>query len=224
MARPLLYFLTNERFKMKNTTILSQLPVLLNLASGKSQCSLSASRSLQLALGSLLASLFLVAIWGAAAGSHSLHLAAASALKVPLIVLLSTLSAIPVTLLVLKLSGISYSGRNLFLSICSGVMGGSLILAALSPIVGVYYHTSVLIGSRLAVLSAFVAIIGSGILIVRNASRMRTDKTTSKSLALPLGVFVVVALAAMLQFVALASPVLPNASSFDAGIDGILQR
>lgn len=209
---------------MKQPTILSQVPVLLNLASGKVGHTLSPSKSVQLAIGSLLASLALAAIWGAAAGSHSLTLAAASAFKVPLIILLSTLCALPATLLVLKLSGVSYTSRNLLLSICSGIMGGALILAALSPIVGVYYHTSILVGSKLAVLSAFAAITGSALLIIRNAVRLRPASASPRIVALPLGVFMIVVLAAMLQFIALASPVLPAASSFDTGIDGILNR
>jgi hypothetical protein len=60
--------------------------------------------------------------------------------------------------------------------------------------------------------------------MVRNALRQLPAGMRPKKLALPLGVFVVVLLAAMLQFVALASPVLPSPSAFDSGIDGILVR
>jgi hypothetical protein len=119
---------------------------------------------------------------------------------------------------------VAYTCRRLFLSICSGVLGGALILAALAPIVGIYYHTSAAIGAKLAIASAFVALGAGGLIMVRNALRQRPDGMRATSIAMPLGVFVVVLLAAMLQFVALASPVLPVPSAFDGGIDGILVR
>ena len=197
---------------------------LLNTACGRIEEGASSQRTLQVAIGSLLCALMLAAVWGAAAGSGSAVLAASSGLKVPLIILLSTLSALPATLLVLRLSGVAYETRRLFLSICSGVLGGSLILAALAPIVGIYYHTSAEVGIKLAVGSAFVALGAGGLIMVRNALRQLPAGMEAKKIALPLCVFAVVLLAAMLQFVALASPVLPIPSAFDGGIDGILLR
>lgn len=142
----------------------------------------------------------------------------------PLIILLATLAALPATLLSLRLSGVDYTGRRLLLSICSGVFGGTLILAALSPLVGIYYHTSAQVGSQLAIASSFIALGAGGLIMLRNALRQLPAGLPAKSIALPLAVFVVVLLAAMLQFVALASPVLPTPSAFDGGIDGILVR
>jgi hypothetical protein len=209
---------------MNSNTTLSTFQNLLNTACGRIEEGASPQRTLHLAIGSLLCALVLAAVWGAAAGSSSTILALSSGLKVPLIVLLSTLAALPATLLVLRLSGVPYAVRRMFLSICSGVLGGTLILAALAPIVGIYYHTSAKVGSQLAIASAFVALGAGGLIMVRNALRQLPAGMRPKKLALPLGVFVVVLLAAMLQFVALASPVLPSPSAFDSGIDGILVR
>ena len=197
---------------------------LLNTACGRMEATTSSHRIIHIAIGSLLAALVLSAAWGAAAGSSSAVLAASSGLKVPFIVLLSTLAALPATLLALRLSGVAYACRRLFLSICSGVLGGALILAALAPIVGIYYHTSAAVGAKLAVASAFVALGVGGLIMVRNALRQLPEGMRAKSIAMPLGVFVVVLMAAMQQFVALASPVLPIPSAFDGGIDGILVR
>lgn len=209
---------------MNTHTQTSALQELLNTACGRIETTTSSHRIIHIAVGSLLCALVLSAAWGAAAGSSSAVLAASSGLKVPLIVLLSTLAALPATLLALRLSGVQYACRRLFLSICSGVLGGALILAALAPIVGIYYHTSAAVGAKLAVASAFVALGAGGLIMVRNALRQLPDGMRAKSIAMPLGVFVVVLLAAMLQFVALASPVLPVPSAFDSGIDGILVR
>lgn len=209
---------------MTSKTTLSSFQNLLNTACGRIEEGASPQRTLHLAIGSLLCALVLAAVWGAAAGSSSTILALSSGLKVPLIVLLSTLAALPATLLVLRLSGVPYAVRRMFLSICSGVLGGTLILAALAPIVGIYYHTSAKVGAQLAIASAFVALGAGGLIMVRNAMRQLPAGMRAKNLALPLGVFIVVLLAAMLQFVALASPVLPSPSAFDGGIDGILVR
>ncbi|MCP4445720.1 MAG: hypothetical protein GY811_10325 [Myxococcales bacterium] len=43
---------------------------------------------------------------------------------------------------IVRLSAVSFGCRRLFLAIASGVLAGSLMLAALAPIVGIYYHTS----------------------------------------------------------------------------------
>lgn len=209
---------------MTTQTAKSTFHDLLNTACGRIEEGASSQRTIQVAIGSLLCALLLAAVWGAAAGSSSAVLAASSGFKVPLIILLSTLAALPATLLALRLSGVAYQTRRLFASICSGVLGGALILAALAPIVGIYYHTSAEIGAKLAVASAFVALAAGGLIMVRNALRQLPAGMRAKTIALPLGVFVVVLLAAMLQFVALASPVLPTPSAFDGGIDGILLR
>ncbi len=209
---------------MNTSTTSSRLIDLLNIACGRVEGPLSLGRSMQLAIGSLLAALLLASLWGAAAGSSSLLLAVSASLKAPLIILLSTLASLPATLLALRLSGVAYPSRRLLLSICSGVLGGSLVLAALSPIVGIYYHTSAEIGSRLAVVSVFAALGSGGVIILRNALGQLAAGLRARSIAMPLGVFAVVFMAAMLQFVALASPVLPSPSAFDGGIDGILLR
>ncbi len=202
----------------------SVLQELLNTACGRVGPSVSAPRALHVALGSLLFALVLSALWGGAAGSHSAVMAVTSGLKVPLIVLLSTLAALPATLLTLRLSGVPIATRRLVLSIASGVLAGALMLASLAPIVGVYYHTSAEIGAQLAVVSAFIALGVGGLIMVRNTLKQLPDGMQAKSVAMPLIVFVVVLLLAMLQFVALASPVLPSPSAFDSGIDGILVR
>ena len=209
---------------MDTTVKKTPIQELLDTACGRISSTLSAQRALHIAIGSLLCALLLSAAWGAAAGSSSVLLALSSGLKVPIIVLLSTLAALPATLLALRLSGVQYAGRRLFLSICSGVLGGALILAALAPIVGIYYHTSAAIGAKLAVASAFVALGAGGLIMVRNALKQLPADLNAKSIAMPLGVFAVVLLAAMLQFIALASPVLPVPSAFDGGIDGIIIR
>tara|TARA_R110002073_G_scaffold245044_4_gene407468 strand:+ start:53355 stop:54131 length:777 start_codon:yes stop_codon:yes gene_type:complete len=225
LARSLLFITENERTTVMDTTVKkSQLQELLDTACGRISSTLSAQRSLHIAVGSLLCALLLAAGWGAAAGSSSLFLALSSGLKVPIIVLLSTLAALPATLLALRLSGVEYQGIRLILSICSGVLGGALILAALAPIVGIYYHTSAAIGAKLAVASAFVALGTGGLIMVRNALKQLPAGLSAKSIAMPLAVFVIVLLAAMLQFIALASPVLPAPSVFDGGIDGIIIR
>ncbi len=209
---------------MNSNTAVSTFQDLLNTACGRIESAASGQRTLQVAIGSLLCALLLSALWGAAAGSSSAVLAASSGLKVPLIILLSTLAALPATVLTLRLSGVAYASRRLLLSICSGVLGGTLILAALAPIVGIYYHTSAEVGAKLAIGSVFVALGAGALIMVRNALHQLPAGMQAKKIALPLGVFAVVLLAAMLQFVALASPVLPSPSVFDGGIDGILLR
>jgi hypothetical protein len=198
---------------------------LLDLACGRvAEGDEGPARKLQLALACTLGALLFSALWGFAAGSGNIHLAATNTVKVPLVILLSALCAVPPGLLALRLSGIRYRASDLLLSFASGVFAGSLVLAVLAPLVAVYYHTSALIGSKLAIASAFTAITVGIVIFARNAFARAEKRATSVAVTIAVAAFTAILLLAMVQFVAIASPMLPNPSAFDGGIDTLLGR
>ena len=198
---------------------------LLDLACGRAgEGGETRARKLQLTIACTLGALAFSAVWGLAAGSATPALAAANTVKVPLVILLSSLCAVPAGLLAIELSGIRYRASDLLLSFASGLFGGALVLAVLAPLVAVYYHTSALVGTKLAIGSAFTAL-GVGVMVfARNAYARATKVANRFAVTIAVVAFTIILIIAMVQFIAIASPILPTASAFDGGVDTLLRR
>ncbi len=200
---------------------MSQLTSLLNLACGQplSDEDDGKARRLQLAIAGLLLSLVFAAIWGVAVGSRIPGLALANAYKLPMIILLSAMFAIPAGMLTWRLSGAEVRGTDLLLGFTSGVFTGTLVMAVLSPVVALYYHSSAWWGPVLAQGVISVAMLVGGLVFGRAVlARVRGKR---RSVFLALTVFKAIHVATLLQLIALASPILPERTSFDRGIDQI---
>jgi hypothetical protein len=196
---------------------------LLNLAIGRRAEPLGPASRRQFTLAAGLGALALAAVWGLAAGSSSLFLALDNAYKLPMVVLLSSLCAVPAGLLALRLTGIVYSGRDLLLSFAASVFAGSLALAVLAPLVALYYNTSAWAGPYLGIGSAAAAIAVAIASFVRGVIARSEPGPTRGLLAIPIVVMVFMQLAALLQLIALASPILPETTIFDSGIDHVVR-
>ena len=192
---------------------------LLDAAFGRARPDEGPGGRAHLVAGSLLGALALAGLWGLAAGSATLAQALASGFKAPMVLLLSALTALPAGLLAVKLSGAELRARDLLASFASALLGGALVLAALAPIVAIYFHTSARFGIELGVGSVFASLAIGALVLVRNL-RARLKSAASRAAAwvpaaLLFGLFAV----ALVQFAALASPILGAPTPFDAGID-----
>lgn len=196
---------------------------LLNLAIGRSINHTGPAGRSQFTLAAGLGALLLAALWGLAAGSSSLLLALGNAYKLPMVVLLSSICAVPAGLLALRLTGARYSGRDLVLSFATSVFAGSLVLAVLSPLVALYYNTSAWAGPYLGLGSACAAILVAVLSFVRGTIVRAEPGVDRQLLAVPIVVMVFMQLAALLQLIALASPILPETTIFDSGIDHVVR-
>jgi hypothetical protein len=196
---------------------------LLDLAIGRQSAPVGPAARKQFTLAAGLGALALAAVWGLAAGSSSWMLALGNAYKVPMVVVLSSLCAIPAGLLALRLTGLVYAARDLLLSFATSVFAGSLALAVLSPLVALYYNTSAWAGPYLGLGSAVVAIVVAVASFVRGAIARSEPSPRRGLLAIPIVVMVFMQLAALLQLIALASPILPETTIFDSGIDHVVR-
>lgn len=178
----------------------------------------------RLVIGALLASLVLAAIWGLAAGSSSLTLALGNLYKVPMVVLLSCLAAIPAGLVAWRLSDQEGRPSVLVAGFAAGVLNGALVLAVLSPVVALYYHSSASAGPVLALGSVFLSLVVATLVFFRAVTRPSEDGPRSFAALMPVGVVVVMQLVTLLQLIALASPILPETTVFDGGIDELVTR
>jgi hypothetical protein len=192
---------------------------LLDAAFGRARPDTGPGGRAHLVAGSLLGALALAGLWGLAAGSASLPQALASGFKAPMVLLLSALTALPAGLLAVKLSGAELRARDLLASFASALLGGALVLAALAPIVAIYFHTSARFGIELGVGSVFASLAIGALVLVRNL-RVRVKPAVSRATAwVPAVLLFALFAVALVQFAALASPILGAPTPFDAGID-----
>jgi len=204
---------------------MSRFNTLLDLMTGKAALGeLGSARRLQLAATALLLALLFGAIWGVAAGSSSMAQSLANVWKVPMVVLFGALAAIPGGLLTWKLTGAPGRASELVTQFAGSIFAGTLMMAVLSPLVALYYHSSSWAGPMLALGSTLLAVCVAVAVFVRGAFTGIADTKLRSSLILPVFAFVALHLGAMLQLIALASPILPEVTVFDAGVDGFLGR
>jgi hypothetical protein len=188
------------------------------------------SQETMLAIGALVVGLVLSSIWGIAAGSASASLAMANAYEVPLVILLSALTALPAGLVTLRLTGAKLSGAQLASAFATSIFGGTLVLATLAPLVAIYYHTSSKAGVPIALGSVFIALATASLLFARAVKRRVIEATGSETSGRATSLLAVVVLvtlfvAALLQYVALASPIIGEVGTrFDGGFDGMFTR
>lgn len=200
--------------------MLNDLFIILDLACGRPipEDQDLPARRLQIALTAIGASVVLGAVWGLAAGSTSGGLAAANLFKLPLIVLLSAVSALPAGLLTWKLSGATCRASDLLLGFAASIFSATLVLAVLSPIVALYEHSSVWIGPIIAPLTAFAALGTGGFIAARYVYRTAPEAGRGPVLFSASAMHFTL-LATVIQLIALASPILPTRTVFDRGID-----
>lgn len=198
---------------------------LMTLTTGGDLASNSRTQQILLTVTALLASLALAAIWGLAAGSSSASLAIANIYKVPMVILLSALTALPAGLVALRFAGGKLPARELIVSFATSIFGGTLVLATLAPLVAIYYHTSSKAGLPIALGSVFVALATAAVLFGRAVARRVAQYSGRAASLFAVAVLVVLFLASLLQFVGMASPIIGETGTrFDGGFDSVFHR
>ena len=195
----------------------ARLSKLMTLTCGGERPASRAEESV-LSILAIAAALVLASLWGVAAGSESAPLMIANAVKVPMVILQSALTALPAGLVALRLTNARLAAVELASTFATSIFGGTLVLATLAPLVAIYYHTSSKAGMPLALGSVFVALATASLLFARAVAKRVSEK---KSL-FAVGVLVAMFLAALLQFVALAAPIIgTHGTAFDGGFDRV---
>jgi hypothetical protein len=175
---------------------------------------------LQRASGEVLAALSIGALWGAAAGSVSARLAAANLYKVPMVMLLSELSALPLGLLAWKALAREQDATSFLVAHAKAMLGGALVLGAFAPLVALYSHTSAVAGPVIAVASVAVGL-STAIVILAHAMLRGAEAEARKPRIAVVALCAVVQFAAALQLNVLAAPILPVPTAFRGGVDGL---
>ncbi len=111
----------------------------------------------------------------------------------------------------------------MLLSFSTAMFGGALVLAALAPIVAIYYHTSAIVGVPLALGSVIAAIAIAALIFARSVYQRLPTVGSRKASLFAVALLVLLYCAALVQFIALASPIIGELTPFDTGVDGWLR-
>jgi len=176
----------------------------------------------QIILAAILLSLAFAALYGLAAGSRSLPLMLANLYKLPMVVLISTVCALPAGTLAWKLSGTEDSLSDVFVRHVSAVLAGTAVLLVLAPLLALYYQTSAWAGPMIAIGGSAFAVVVALVQAVRKTLAGTPEGTSRRAALLPIAVLGFVQLATLLQLLALAAPIVPEVTAFEHGVDGII--
>jgi hypothetical protein len=182
----------------------------------------SPAKRARLLIQAALATVVFASIYGIAAGSTELSLAMANIYKLPMVLLLSALSAVPAGLLTWKLMGARGRASDLLMGLASANFTASLVLAVLAPIVALYYHTSGYLGGSLAMGACYLGLVVGLAVLVRALKQRVPEGTGFFHVAVPAAVLMAIQLATLVQFIYVASPILPEITVFDGGMDEML--
>ncbi len=176
------------------------------------------------AIFGFLAALLAAALWGIAAGTHEGHLALANAARVPMLLGVASLAALPIGLLTWKLTTTLGRGSDLVLGHAAATFTGALALAALAPIVVLYQESSVWAGPVVALGSAVVGVLVGLVALFRVVRKLVTSGRERLALLFPFALMFAVETATLMQLSAIMPPVFPERSAFGRGIDGMTER
>ena len=155
-------------------------------------------------------------LWGAAAACTQSDLMLANLIKVPMVLLLSVLTVLPIALYTRGVLGLDV--RAVLLAELGSITTSASILSVFAPLVALFVRTSGHGAQGLCIASATIAILIGGGAFLRHLHATGNKKQRS----LLLGLLLVAAqLLATLQLVALASPILPTPTVFATGVDGL---
>jgi hypothetical protein len=178
------------------------------------------ARRAALAITAFLSALALAAVWSIAAGTVPGHLALDNVIKVPLLIVVSSIAALPLGLLVHRLTAFAGRASDLLIGHAVGTFVGALVLALLSPLVALYQHSSTWAGPAFAVVSALVAIAVAFLVFVRVLARLHQGDGR-KGLVLPAALLLVLQLAALAQLASITTPIFPHRTVAGHGIDAL---
>jgi hypothetical protein len=178
------------------------------------------AQRLHRAAGDALAALSIGALWGAAAGSVSVRLATANLYKVPMVMLLSALSALPLGLYAWSAIARERDLSSFLAAQARGLFHGALVLGACAPLVALYSHTSADMGPLIAMASVAAALLLAVVTFARAVLQGAEGHAWPRRVVV-VALVAAVQLAAALQLNVLAAPILSVPTAFSAGIDGI---
>jgi hypothetical protein len=182
---------------------------------------LTRARRFFIASFAFIAALVLVAVWGIAAGSCAGHLALANAVRVPVLLMGSSLVGLPVGLLVFRLTVRDGRASDLLLGHAGATFAAALALALLAPLVALYQYSSSWAGPVVALASAVVGALVGLLILVRTLGKLAPEPRARRNLLGPVALLCVLELAALLQIAAVAPPIFPQRTTVGHGIDAL---
>jgi len=180
------------------------------------------ARRIRLGIAAAAATALASGLYGLSAGIVEPALAAGNLLKVPLVVLLSGVAALPAGLLAAKLMETDFELTDMVTSLVSANFTGSLVLVAGAPVVALYYLTGSMFSAHIGLAVGILAEIVAIWVFFRAAHERRPEGTEKRHIFVPLALTSLVQLVVLVQLLDIASPILPEITLLTQGMDGLL--
>jgi len=181
------------------------------------------ARRIRLSLAAAAATVLASALFGAAVGLTDGSLLVGNLLKVPMVVVLSALAALPAGMLAGKLTETDMDTSSIVASLASANLSGSLVLLAAAPVVALYYLTGSALSGHLGLAAAFLAEVVAAWIFFRAANERKPEEARKRDILFPLIVIMAVQVVALVQLIGIASPILPEVTPFTHGMDGLVR-
>lgn len=182
------------------------------------------ARQLRLALAATGATALAAALYGVSVAGADPTLAVGNLLKVPMVVVLSTVAALPGGLLAARLTDAQIDTSSIITSLASANFTGSLVLVSAAPVVGLYYLTGSSFSGYLGLGAAFFAEVVAAWVFFRAASKRRPEDVRKRDILLPLLVIMGIQVVTLVQLIGIASPILPEVTPFSHGMEGLVAK
>jgi Kef-type K+ transport system membrane component KefB len=175
---------------------------------------------LLLAVTAFLAALVCAGLWGLAAGSGSGRVAVGNLFEVPMLLVVSSLAALPAGLLAFRLTARGGRSTDLLVAHASAIFAGSLVLALLAPIVALYQHSSAFAGPIVAFATAVIGVGVACAVLLRTLGKL-VAREKRRAFWPAVSLLLVLQLAALAQVASITAPVFPHRTAFGRGVDGL---
>lgn len=176
-------------------------------------------KALATAMNAALISTGVSLVWGIGASVRAPHLMLQNVWKVPAIMLLGAAFSLPVSALMWKLSDTPGRAIDLLRSFFVGLLGGGLVLAAVSPLIGLTYGSSRFMGPTFAQGSVLLALATGIGIFIRAVWVSRPEGASRRRFLAPVVTLAAAFSLCVVQLVAMFSPILPERTVWDRGID-----
>jgi hypothetical protein len=168
-----------------------------------------------------IATLAFAAVWGIAAGAGSPALALANLYKVPMVITLSTLVALPAILTTRHLLELTCTPLGVLNALTRSLYRASLVLLSFAPLLAVYAYTSQWFSPVLAQISNGLALVCAVVSLHRELGKLEGSRARLLVLT---AISTLTLCLALLQLIAIATPILSVPTAFGAGIDGVVSQ
>ncbi len=197
-------------------------PLLSLIGPSSEPVTLGRAERMYMTVGAALGGVACVAAWGALAGAAT-HQSMKDMLVAPVVLVASSLSALPLGVFLGKLFGRAMRASDMFLAHATATFAGAAALLFAAPLVALYQHSSSLIGSLVGPASTVFGLAVGAFVFLRTLGKLAQTVEARRSFIVPTIAVLVLQALSMMQLASVLPPLFGHRTTLGHGIDAISQ-